>query len=134
MLIERLDVCVNWVTSCNFKKYLRLRVFAIICFLVIVQIYFIRINELNLSAPKISIFQLDKPLEPAKVYESIECRTSATVVVSTILCVHNREKDIHVSGSILGSGVWELHIICKICLNYAYKINFFLILLINNKN
>ena len=76
------------------------------------------INGSNFTASKISIFPLKNPLVPSKVYEAIECKKSTTVIVSTTLCVHSREKDIHVSGSILGSGVWEFHILCKFCLKY----------------
>lgn len=65
----------------------------------------------NVPAPNIVLFDLNKALEPASEYDPIQCRKSAVYYVSTTLCVHNLNQDVHVSGSIWREGVWEPHIV-----------------------
>lgn len=59
-------------------------------------------NKLSGNEDKSSVlmFDLSKPLEPVETYSGIQCRKSAVFHVSTTLCVHNIQNDIHVSGSI----------------------------------
>ena len=63
-------------------------------------------------------------LEPVKIYDltqklpedwkDIQCRKSARIQeTQTTLCVHDIASDVHVSGSIWSSGVWEADIIGK---------------------
>lgn len=42
-------------------------------------------------------FDLSAPLEPKSVYETIQCKESAQVYVSTTLCVHDLARDVYVS-------------------------------------
>jgi hypothetical protein len=57
-------------------------------------------QRLESSLPRIFLFNLSRPLEPPQLYDSIKCRKSLHIYVKTMLCVHNVDKDIHVSGSI----------------------------------
>ena len=59
----------------------------------------------------VSIFNLEKSLEPPELYNSIQCRKSRKIYVETTLCVHDLNRDVHVSGSIWREGVWELQIV-----------------------
>lgn len=92
--------------------------------IIIVILFYIQLNtlsdnlELNtkivqLFTPnkKPDIFNLGKELNPDSIYKSIQCRKSIKMIVSTTLCLHDVNRDIHVSGSILRNGVWESHII-----------------------
>ncbi|CAF0856828.1 unnamed protein product [Brachionus calyciflorus] len=63
------------------------------------------------SVINVKIFNLSSSLEPKEEYEQIQCRKSAFFHVSTTLCVHRVDLDVHVSGSIMRDGVWERHII-----------------------
>ena len=94
------------------------------CFILLIAICLIVTVKLNpnnefkskwrllLFKPKIRIFPLKNPLLPEHVYNGIVCKKSAYVTnVNTMICVHSYDKDVHVSGSILGSGVWELHLL-----------------------
>lgn len=67
---------------------------------------FMTIVEVETEA-NVKIFNLNKPLEPNDTYAPIICRKSAHFQVTTSLCIHDVQKDIHVSGSILRDGVWE---------------------------
>jgi hypothetical protein len=49
------------------------------------------------SKPHVKIFDLNKPLEPASVYQNIPCRESARYIVTTSLCMHDISKDVHVN-------------------------------------
>lgn len=97
--------------------------------MIIFLIFFLRINYKNLETKnwikytfienrkneveinKVNIFDLKQPMLPKYVYDKIECRKSAPYVVITTLCVHPKEKDVHVSGSILNLGAWEDHVL-----------------------
>ena len=68
----------------------------------------------------INIFDLNQPLEPDKTYAPIQCRSSAKLYVETVLCVHDLEKDIWVSGSIWRDGVWERWVLTPF-LDYVNK-------------
>jgi hypothetical protein len=57
-------------------------------------------NRLETDHPRIFLFNLSRPLEPLELYDSIKCRKSIHNYVRTMLCVHNVDDDIHVSGSI----------------------------------
>jgi hypothetical protein len=59
----------------------------------------------------VKLFNLSQKMEPNESYDSIQCRKSANFFVETTLCVHDIHKDIHVSGSIWNSGVWEPQIL-----------------------
>lgn len=59
----------------------------------------------------VKVIDLASPLEPKDIYEGIPCRTSATVFIETILCVHDPKKDLYVSKSIWENGIWERSII-----------------------
>jgi hypothetical protein len=60
----------------------------------------------------IKTYDLTKDL-PAE-WNGIPCRKSAFVQsTQTTLCVHDLASDIHVSGMIWRTGVWEMDIICK---------------------
>jgi FkbM family methyltransferase len=101
----------------------------ILTLIIILLIFFLRINDKNLETKtlikyiypeyrknvveinKVNIFDLKQPMLPKYVYDKIECRKSAPYVVITTLCVHPKEKDIHVSGSILNIGAWEDHVL-----------------------
>ena len=63
------------------------------------------------AQPHIKIFDLNNKLEPAEIYDKIQCRKSIEVFVSTTLCVHDLFRDVHVSGAIMRDGVWERHIV-----------------------
>jgi FkbM family methyltransferase len=69
-------------------------------------------NTLLLSSndEPIAIFDLSKALEPVELYSPIKCKTSREIFVIATLCVHDIERDIHVSGSIWRDGIWEPHI------------------------
>lgn len=69
-------------------------------------------DELD-TTPTVRLFNLHSKLEPRSVYSGIDCRRSSTYIVSTTLCVHNIDEDIHVSGSIWRDGAWEPHILSK---------------------
>ncbi len=67
------------------------------------------------TKPNINIFDLNQNLEPTLVYSHIKCRKSAKIAnTQTTLCVHNIVNDVHVSGSIWSTGVWEQQILSKI--------------------
>ena len=66
---------------------------------------------INKNKQKINIFDLSQKLTPESVYNPIKCRKSGVYIVSTYLCVHNVENDMHVSGSIMNNGAWEAHIL-----------------------
>jgi len=68
-------------------------------------------NYTHENKQKINMFDLSQDLTPESVYNPIKCRKSGVYVVSTHLCVHNVENDIHVSGSIMNNGAWEAHIL-----------------------
>ena len=67
--------------------------------------------NINKNKQKINIFDLSQKLTPESVYNPIKCRKSGVYIVSTHLCVHNVENDMHVSGSIMNNGAWEAHIL-----------------------
>lgn len=72
-------------------------------------------EPIQTTTPNINIFDLSKSLEPPLVYSHVKCRKSAKIHdAQTTLCVHNLINDIHVSGSIWSSGVWESQIISEI--------------------
>lgn len=48
-------------------------------------------------------------------WNDVRCKKSAKVQeVQTTLCVHDIQKDVHVSGAIWTHGVWEVNIISKL--------------------
>jgi hypothetical protein len=66
----------------------------------------------SVTEPEVKIYDLTKDL-PSD-WNVIVCRKSAKIQnTQTTLCVHDLENDVHVSGMILRSGVWEPEIICK---------------------
>ena len=69
-------------------------------------------NTLLLSSndDPIAIFDLNKNLEPVELYSTIQCKKSREIYVIATLCVHDINRDIHVSGSIWRDGIWEPHI------------------------
>lgn len=72
----------------------------------------IEVGTLEEVSTKVDLFDLNKQLEPKQTYDSIECRKSAVIRgISTHLCLHDQSKDVFVSGSIRGYGVWEGHIV-----------------------
>lgn len=71
------------------------------------------VQEIQEVKANVNEFKLSQPLLPANIYDPIQCRKSAVYFVSTTLCVHDINKDVHVSGSIWRDGVWEPHIIGK---------------------
>ena len=63
----------------------------------------------------VKIFDLKKPLEPSSVYAPILCNKSASFHgIATTLCIHDLNKDVFVSGSIVNNGVWEKAIMGRI--------------------
>lgn len=50
--------------------------------------------------PRLFLFNTSRNLEPVDFYESIKCRRSLHIYVSTMLCIYNIHQDIHVSASI----------------------------------
>ena len=73
------------------------------------QLWLKKINDSANSNKSVIVIDLSSPLEPKSLYEPIKCRKSAYFIVRTTLCVHDLDKDIHVSGSIWRDGVWEPH-------------------------
>ena len=59
------------------------------------------------TIPRVDIFDLGTALNPAKTYEKIQCRKSSVLVVQTMLCVHDINKDVHVSSTLLRDGCWD---------------------------
>ncbi len=72
-----------------------------------------KINDSANSNKSVIVIDLTSQLEPKSLYEPIKCRKSAYFIVRTTLCVHDLDKDIHVSGSIWRDGVWEQHALSK---------------------
>ncbi|CAF0876752.1 unnamed protein product [Brachionus calyciflorus] len=70
----------------------------------------------------INVINLSLPLEPTQLYSYIKCRKSKKILISTTLCIHDLNQDIHVSGSIWQNGIWESHIV-KLYLNYLKENN-----------
>ena len=58
----------------------------------------------------VKLFEISKEPLPSNVYEPINCVDSSKFIVTTKLCVHSKEKDVYISGSILGGGIWEGHL------------------------
>jgi hypothetical protein len=67
----------------------------------------IQINKLPVM---VSLFKISKEPLQANIYEPIKCVDSSKFIVVTKLCVHDKEKDVFISGSILGQGIWEGHL------------------------
>ncbi len=63
--------------------------------------------------PPVAVFDLNDELKPIEVYDKIQCRKSAKIIVETTLCIHPVESDIYVSASIWNSGAWERSIVGK---------------------
>jgi len=87
-------------------------------------------KEIQKEKANVNQIKLNLPLLPANIYDPIQCRKSALYFVSTTLCVHDINKDVHVSGSIWRDGVWEPHIIgkkiqCNFIIQYSLLIKFF---------
>ena len=61
----------------------------------------------------VKIFDLNQVLEPKSIYDGIKCRESALMLVKTILCVHDLNKDSFVSKDIWQLGVWEQNTVGK---------------------
>ena len=59
------------------------------------------------TTPNVHVFNLSQSLQPADFYEEIACKKSLNYIVQTILCIHDTRHDVHVSGSIWRSGIWE---------------------------
>lgn len=69
----------------------------------------INTNNKTIITANVNLFDLSQQLRPENVYNSIQCKKSGLFIVSTLLCVHNVENDVYVSGSIINIGVWEAH-------------------------
>jgi FkbM family methyltransferase len=74
-------------------------------------------NNKTIITANVNLFDLSQQLKPDNVYNSIECKKSGLFIVSTLLCVHNVENDVYVSGSIINIGVWEAHLL-RLFTNY----------------
>lgn len=61
--------------------------------------------KLNNHSNSIRVFNLNRPLEPKYVYDSIVCVKSSLDFVSTTLCPHHEEDDSHVSSAILSRNI-----------------------------
>ena len=88
--------------------------------------------------PRVKVFDLRRALEPKRIYEHIDCRESARFHTSVTLCTHEFKNDVHVSGSILRSGVWERHIISEykkilILILFDFIFFYFILLFINSQ-
>lgn len=68
------------------------------------------VKKVIINKPRLRLFDLNKQPLPAQIYEPIECVESGKFIVTTKLCVHSKEKDAFISSSILGSGIWEGHL------------------------
>ncbi len=65
----------------------------------------------NNATPNVYLFNLSKELEPSDVYKEIMCKKSRYYKsYRTFLCIHDTRHDVHISGSILRDGIWELHV------------------------
>jgi hypothetical protein len=97
------------------EVFRKLILFSIILIVVYYTIYYTNksttIKLIFNKKHKIKIINLGQPLIPEELYDSIECRKSAVFIVSTLLCVHDKENDMHVSGQIINNGAWEAHIL-----------------------
>ena len=80
-----------------------------------------KLSETSDNDKAVKIFDLSKPLEPESDYKPIACRASQNIqnTVCT-LCVHDIQKDVHVSGSIWSNGIWE-HGIVSEYMSYIVK-------------
>ena len=94
----------------------------IIFIMIIITTYFYGVNEEQINKHhKLNIFDLSGPLTPAEIYTQIECNQSATILISTLLCIHSKEYDsIGVSGTIRNYGFWEGHVLIPF-MNYLYE-------------
>ena len=66
--------------------------------------------QINKKPEFVKLFEISKEPLPSNVYEPINCVDSSKFIVTTKLCVHSKEKDVYISGSILGGGIWEGHL------------------------
>jgi FkbM family methyltransferase len=90
--------------------------------IIIYTAYFLVVNQKQINQHhKLNIFDLSGPLAPAAIYSQIECNQSATILISTLLCIHSKEYDsIGVSGTIRNHGFWEGHVLIPF-MNYLYE-------------
>ena len=100
------------MTLINMTKYKILILVYLTIFLIILKIF---INRANLTSVYINhnvkIFDLSQSLKPNSSYNSIPCRDSLKIIVQTKICVHDLNKDKHVSESIWKQGIWEREIL-----------------------
>ena len=57
--------------------------------------------------PNVKVIDLNKPLVSPEIYDAIKCKKSAKFIESTMICVHDLDKDIFVSADIWNSGSFE---------------------------
>ena len=62
--------------------------------------FIIEASQSSEKSPPLYLFNLSRLLKPRKLYDQIMCRLSNKIYVRTTLCVHEINRDVHVSGSI----------------------------------
>lgn len=91
--------------------------FIIILFLLIdIIVYYFYWNQFSQFVPrsvpqnktiKPTVFNLESELEPAHIYEPINCVPTKKIFVSTHLCIYNGTRDAFISALILKYGTFE---------------------------
>ena len=70
------------------------------------QVKLIVNNEKSAMNPHIKIYDLNK----SNRY-NFECVNATKIIVSTLICIHDVQRDIYVSGAIKNVGVWEYSLV-----------------------
>jgi hypothetical protein len=96
------------------KKGILFRLFVIIFLIFLAKYYLKQAKKYSYdiinNESDVKIYDLRSKLDQ-KIYESIECRKSAHIFVTTTLCYHNTTIDALLSFLIKQNGVWEPEIL-----------------------